>query len=522
MRGLLITCFSFFFMGALAQNIDVQHYHFKIELSDQSDAINGEAMITIKFLSETNQFKLDLAGLEDEKGMIAYEVTEDGKKLTATQSKDKLSITLASAAKKEDTRTIIIRYMGTPKDGLIISKNKFGDRTFFADNWPDRAHNWIPCNDRPDDKASFEFIVIAPKRVSVISNGKLLETKTISPGKVQTHWTEDTPSSTKIMVIGAAAFTVKQYPEKKWPVTAWVYPQDSTKGYKDFAPAVEVLNYYSDYIAPFPYTKLANVESTTIFGGMENASAIFYDEERITGEGKDEDLVAHEIAHQWFGDMASEKQFSHLWLSEGFATYLTDIFTERKYGRDSAAKRMQKEREQVIRFVEKNNMPVVDTVSSLMNLLNPNSYQKGGWVLHMLRKETGDSVFRKILQTYYNTYKGSNADSRDFEAIVEKVTNKNWKSFFDQWLYTPGIPTLHVQWKTDSSHLFVTVNQTGKNLYEFPLTIGYNLPNGQLVYKTLRIAKKTEAFEMPISAMPMNLLLDPLTDLLFKGTVSKE
>jgi aminopeptidase N len=522
MRGLLIFGFSLFFMGTHAQNIDVQHYRFRLELSDQSDAINGEATITIKFLTETNQVKLDLATLQDVKGMIAFDVKEGGKKLVATQSNDKLAITLDVAAKKGDTRTIVVRYMGTPKDGLIISKNKFGDRTFFADNWPDRAHNWIPCNDRPDDKASFEFIVVAPQRVRVISNGKLVETKMISPGRIQTHWKEDTPSSTKIMVIGAAAFAVKQYPEIKFPVTAWLYPQDSIKGFKDFAPAVEVLKFYSDFIAPFPYNKLANVESTTIFGGMENASAIFYDEERITGEGKDEDLVAHEIAHQWFGDMASEKQFSHLWLSEGFATYLTDIFTEKKYGRDSAAKRMQKEREQVIHFAEKNNMPVVDTVSSLMNLLNPNSYQKGGWILHMLRKETGDSVFRKILQTYYNTYKSSNADSRDFEAVVENVTNKNWKSFFDQWLYVPGIPSIRVQWKTDSNRLFVTVNQTTKNIYEFPLTIGYNLPNGQLLYKKLRIAKKSEVFELPVTVKPTDLVLDPLTDLLFKGTVSKE
>jgi aminopeptidase N len=522
MRALITFLFSVMIIFTHAQNIDVQHYKFSLELSDQSDAINGEAAITIKFLSATNQFKLDLASLEDEKGMIAFDVREAGKKLVATQGNDKLTVTIDPAAKKGETRTIVIKYMGTPKDGLIISKNKFGDRTFFADNWPDRAHNWIPCNDRPDDKASFEFIVTAPGKMQVISNGELVETKMTSSGKKLTHWKESTPFPTKIMVIGAAAFVVKQYKGINLPVSSWSYPQDSMKGYKDFAPAVEVVKFFSDYIAPFPFNKLANVESTTIFGGMENGSAIFYDENRVTGEGKDEDLVAHEIAHQWFGDMASEKQYSHLWLSEGFATYLTDLFTEKKYGKDSAAKRMQKEREQVIHFVEKNNMAVVDTVSSLMNLLNPNSYQKGGWVLHMLRKETGDSLFRKVLQTYYNQYKGNNADTRDFEAVVENVTDKNWRSFFDQWLYRPGIPDIKVQWKTDSARLFVTVNQTNKDLYEFPLTIGYNLPNGQLLYKTLRIAKKSEVFEIPITVKPTNILLDPLTDLLFKGTVSKE
>jgi aminopeptidase N len=521
-------------INTYAQDIDVQHYKFKIELSDQSDAINGEALVKVKFLKQASQLQLDLAGLEDEKGMIVFDVTEQGRKLTATQANDKLTVS-GLAVNKGDIKTFTIKYMGSPKDGLIISKNKFGDRTFFADNWPNRAHNWLPVNDRPDDKASFEFVVVAPEKLKVISNGVLVETKTVASGKKQTTWREIIPSATKIMVIGAANFAVKNIAKvtpastgkikeelKPIPVTAWLYPQDSAKGAKDFANAADILQFFSDYIGPYPYQKLANVQSTTMFGGMENASAIFYDENRIEGMDKLNDLIAHEIVHQWFGDMASEKHFSHLWLSEGFATYLTDYYFEKKYGLDSANSRLQKEREQVVRFVELSNQPVVDSVSSFMDLLNANSYQKGAWILHMLRHETGDSVFQKILQSYYFNYKGKNAETKDFQSVVESVTNLNWNSFFNQWLYKPGVPVIRVHWKTDMNRLIMTIKQTGKHVYEFPLTVGFLLPDGTIMHRKLRVSKDEEVYNLPVTAKPTNLILDPFTKLLFKGTVSKE
>jgi aminopeptidase N len=139
------------------------------------------------------------------------------------------------------------------------------------------------------------------------------------------------------MVIGAAKFAVKLYDDspKNIPISAWVYPQDSVTGFRNYSPAPAIVKFFSDYIGPYPYNKLANVQSTTIFGGMENASAIFYDEESAEENKPIESLLAHEIAHQWFGDMASEKSFSHLWLSEGFATYLSDMYLESKYGVDT-------------------------------------------------------------------------------------------------------------------------------------------------------------------------------------------
>ena len=373
-------------------NINVLHYKFELELSDQSDTIRGTASISVQFLEPTNQFWLNLASpTRKGKGMIAYLVKENNEAVTSAHGHDSLFIMLKKTAQKNETRTFEILYEGIPSDGLIISKNKYGDRTFFADNWPNRAHNWIPCKDEPDDKATFEFIVTAPSQYKVVSNGRLLEEKDLPGNKKMTHWIEDVALSTKVMVIGVAKFAVKQFADSPpdIPVSAWVYPQDSVTGFRNYSAALSIVKFYSDYIGPYPYNKLANVQSKTIFGGMENASAIFYYEESAEGKKAMEDILAHEIAHQWFGDMASEKNFSHLWLSEGFATYFEDMYLGARYGPDSMNKKLIEDRKAVIIFADHSNRPVVDSVSPLLSLLNANSYQKGSWVLHMLRKRYG-------------------------------------------------------------------------------------------------------------------------------------
>ena len=512
---LLISSFSF------SQTIDVQHYRFELQLSDESDKINGKAIVVVKYLQPVKEFSLDLVQPKNNgKGMRVEAVK--GKSFAAfLQSNDLLKIELANTSVPAAVDSFEISYSGVPADGLIISRNKFGDRTFFADNWPTRAHHWIPCNDDPGDKASVEFLVTAPCYYQVISNGIRVEESNIDKSKKLTHWKEDIPIPTKIMVIGAAQFSVARVDDHyPIPVTAWVYPQNREKGIYDYSVAVRILQFLTQYIGPFPFQKLANVQSTTIFGGMENASAIFYDEKTVTGKRTVERTVAHEIAHQWFGDMATEKNFAHLWLSEGFANYLTDIYTEHQYGKERANEYLVQERDKVISFSRINNQPVVDSLSDFMDLLNANSYEKGGWILHMLRREVGDDVFQKIVQQYYQQYKGSNADTRDFERVAEKVSGKELKWFFDQWLYQAGIPRIKVQWKMQGDELVINIHQTGKTLFQFPLTVGYSIGN-KMMDKTVRVTKQNESFTIPVSAKPSKLVLDPYVNLLFEGSVSE-
>ena len=523
------VCFVIFIMlsnSSFAQNnIDVLHYRFEIELSDKSDTLKGRTLITLRFTDTANKFSLNLASPNSKgKGMAAYLVKENNKALTSMQGKDSLIIQLKKSAQKGETRTLEILYQGIPSDGLIISKNKYGDRTFFADNWPDRAHNWIPCKDEPDDKATFEFLVTAPAQYDVVSNGRLQDEKILPDNKKLTHWTEDISLSTKVMVVGVGKFAVKQFADSppNIPVSAWAYPRDSVTGFRNYSVAPAILKFYSDYIGAYPYNKLANVQSKTIFGGMENASAIFYYEESAEENKSIEDLLAHEISHQWFGDMASEKSFSHLWLSEGFATYMTDVYLESKYGTDSMNRRLRDERKTVIDFARHSNRPVVDSLSSLMNLLNANSYQKGGWILHMLRREMGDPLFRKFIRTYYDRYKGTNADTDDLEKIAEEVSKKDLHQFFKQWLYTPGIPQLNIRWLYNEKDktVAITIEQVQKQMaFEFPLQIKSEGDKSEIF--TLNITKRTETFSIPASSTIRNISADPDTVLLFDAGIEK-
>ena len=174
-----------------------------------------------------------------------------------------------------------------------------------------------------------------------------------------THWKESEPLPTKVMVIGVADFAVDHTGDVgKVPVYDYVFPESKEAGFKSYAVAREILLFYIKMFGPYAYEKLANVQSKTIFGGMENASAIFYFENSVTSKGIEE-LMAHEIAHQWFGDAASEKSFAHLWLSEGFATYMTNVYLENKYGIDTL-----KKRENADRTTTRTATPAPSTVQS--------------------------------------------------------------------------------------------------------------------------------------------------------------
>jgi aminopeptidase N len=312
------------------ERIDVLHYRFEIQLNDVSNKISGLAHVTIRFKKATDEFSLDLVNLDAEGlGIKILTVVENNRRVTYKHEGNKINIKTSADAGKLITYTIA--YEGIPKTGLIISKNKFGDRTFFGDNYPDRGQHWLPIVDHPSDKATVEWIVTAPSHYQVVGNGKLVELTNINDTLTLTHWKTEVALPTKVMVIGVARFAIQNVADVYGTtVSSWIYPQDREKGFYDYAPAAPILDWFINHVGPYPFAKLANVQSKTQFGGMENAGNIFYSENSVTGNREIEGLLAHEIAHQWFGNSASEGNWHHAWLSEGFATYFTIIYMEQK------------------------------------------------------------------------------------------------------------------------------------------------------------------------------------------------
>lgn len=503
--------------------VDILHYSFDITLSDSSNRIDGIATIRFTALQPTQYLELDLASLrKDGKGMRLQGVYEGKHQLDAVHENDRLRITLVQHLQKGDSTEVEIRYSGIPADGLIIANNKYGQRGFFADHWPNRGHQWLPCIDHPADKAPVDFIVTAPEHFQVVANGIQVEESSLGRGLKRTHYRETVPLPTKVMVIGVADFAVQLAGNVDCiPVYSWVYPQDRDKGFFDYAQAASILPWYIKKVGPYGYGKLANVQSKTRFGGLENASTIFYSEGSVTGTRRSESLLAHEIAHQWFGNMATETDWAHLWLSEGFATYMTIVYMEEAHGKDTATQMLRTNRQQVISFAKTKPAPVVDkSVTDYMQLLNANSYQKGGWVLHMLRNELGDTDFWKVIRSYYQQYAGRNASTEDLQKVVESVSGKNWSVFFNQWLYRAGQPQLSIipRYNAGKKSLEITINQEQPALFEFPLELSV-LAKGTTISKTVHISNKTTTVSLPMRELPTEIIVDPNTRLLFEGRV---
>jgi aminopeptidase N len=500
-------------------NADILHYQFALVINDSTDRIEGQAMIKVRFLNAADSVSFDLKKTDnEEKGMTVTYVSLNSEELKWQHTSDKLIIPLPRQAKQDDTLEFLINYSGVPSDGLIISRNKFGNRTFFADHWPDRAHNYLPCIDHPYDKATIDFIITAPDKYKVVASGVLIEESDLEGPMTLTHWSESVPLATKVMTFGAAQFAVKSAGEVNGiPVWSWVYPGNRLAGFSDYAVAIRPLEYYSKAIGPYPYKKLANVQSKTIYGGLENAGTIFYSERSVTGLGKAEGLIAHEIAHQWFGNCVTEADWHHIWLSEGFATYMTSLYFESTQGTERLESDMRKARVRVLKFYEKNKMPVVDTtITKLMDLLSINSYQKGAWVLHMLRNKIGNEAFMRGLSLYYERFYNLNALTSDFINIMEEVSGTDLDTFFKQWLYTGGQPELSII-KTagkKAGTINVTIIQKQQDLFDFELELLIKDKSGE---KVEIIPVREKMSKIVLSASPdAELVPDPNVKLLYK------
>jgi aminopeptidase N len=517
MYKILLSSFLFVSFQIFSQflQIDVQSYKIDLSVNDKNDTIRVNEKIVFDYTYLSKSISFNLASVNSSgKGMQVLKVMQ-GKNELDFKHKENLLILNNFRPTNSKNIEIEIHFKGVPIDGLVIGKNKFGARTFFGDNWPNRAQNWFACNDHPSDKATVEYVVVAPSQYEVVANGELISKK-MNKKSVVYHYQSKVVLPTKVMVVGIANLSEKQSGTVAGiPVFSAVYPENEKGAFYDFDMAPSILQFFIDYIAPYEYEKLTNVQSTTRFGGMENASCIFYDENSINGNRSSENLIAHEIVHQWFGNSASEKDWPHLWLSEGFATYLTNIYIQKTRGEKAFQTQMEKDRSKVIAFSKRYNHSVVDTnYTDLMDLLNANSYQKGGWVLHMLRTEIGDSLFQQSIRTYYLKYRLSNADSKDFQKVVELVTNRDLDWFFKQWLYQAGHPNLKINKKLDQNTISLSIVQQGK-VFRFPLTIEFKLKDGQLLKEKIQITDKETNFNKTFSSEVESIRIDPDIELLF-------
>ena len=507
-------------------NIDILNYKFEIHLNDTSDIIYGSADIALNIKDSEDIVRLDLISQgKDGMGMEVKKVTFNGSEVSYSHDNDVLLI--ETGALEYSSRDIInVVYSGMPITGLIIGPNMHGDRTFFSDNWPNKARNWLPLVDHPYDKSTAEFVVIAPNHYQVISNGLLVEETNLNKELKKTHWKQSVPISCWLYALGVAEFAVDyvDYFEGK-SIQTWVYKQDRDNGFYDFKiPTKHTMEFFSDYIGPFAYEKLANVQSNSVKGGMESATAIFYSDVSVTGDRsvRWRNVVIHEVAHQWFGNCVTEYDWDDVWLSEGFATYFTLMFREHAYGRDDFVNGLNDAKRLVYNHykTDKESSIVHNNLKDMKDVLTYSlQYQKGAWVLHMLRNYVGEDNFRKGIRNYYKKYYNSTTTTNQFKTEMEVVSGMNLDTFFDQWLYKGGNMVLDGNWKFDEKKGRIEVNlnqvQNDGYLFEMPLELGisYNDKNLEKI-QTVKLEKEKGRFYIASDSKPISIKIDPNTKLL--------
>jgi aminopeptidase N len=283
-----------------------------------------------------------------------------------------------------------------------------------------------------------------------------------------------------------------------------------------------MVDFYTGLVGPYPFEKLAHVQAATRFGGMENASAIFYSE-RALASGRDiEGTVAHETAHQWFGDSVTEAEWPELWLAEGFATYFGHLFFAHADGAADLRRRMEEERRQVLAS-EAVRRPVIDREErDLFALLNDNNYGKGAWILHMLRGLVGDDAFFGGIRAWYSRHAGSVTTTDELRRAVEEASGQPLAWYFRQWLEEPGYPVLQVahEWDAASGEVVLTVRQLQDEAwptFRLPLDVELRLEGGAVERRKIELTEREQSFYVPATGPAREVVLDPDVRVLFEG-----
>lgn len=508
------------------------HYDVNLAFNEQlTELSSARTEISLEVLKQ-NVSKIDL----DFGEMAIDSVLIAGAPVQFDRTNEQLNINLPRAVNRGDKLSLAITYHGHPKDGLIFAKDRDGKQSATGDNWPNRVHYWIPTLDHPSAKATVSFTISAPPRYQVVANGKFVNT-TGNAATSLWKFDEAKPIPPYCMIVTVNEGAIINSPDQT--ITNLIYnvaQKDRDYATKGFSSAAPALAFFNQTIAPYPYEKLALIVAETRFGGMENSSAIVFPNNLLAPRGSEkisarfgiptriESVVAHEIAHQWFGDSVTESTWADLWLSEGFATYFAGLFMEKYEGDVAFHDYMRDAAERYFRYARRNRGPIHDTTTSdLMSLLNENNYEKGAWILHMLRQQLGDEAFFRGLRAYYQDHASANATSEDLRSALEKSSGKNLKDFFARWVYGAGHPRYELSWgsmeRASTTSLSVRLNQVQEDEpFLDPVPIEFTV-NGKAERRTIYPKGKLTTTTIQLPGNPTAVKIDP-DDTLLKEVVS--
>ncbi|MBI9073577.1 MAG: M1 family metallopeptidase [Melioribacteraceae bacterium] len=497
------------YVTAEQSRIDVLHYDLKIALLTKKEKIKGDVTITL-LNPITNNLPVVLNFYEN---MEVSELLLNGSETEFTR--DDYHLIINKNEVQTDTVVINVKYEGTPKrlgfDSFSFDKYK-GESVVYTLNEPTYASTWFPCNDIPSDKAFADIYITNDSSKTSVSNGILVEEKFADDLKTA-HWKTIYRISTYLIAIYSADYelftdTFVSESGDSMNLQYYVFEDDLEDAKLDFANQKDILAFFESKFGEYPFIKekYGIAEFLWQSGAMEHQTITGIGTNFITGRKMFNDILIHELAHHWWGNAVGPMSWKDVWLNEGFATYSEALYYEHESGRNSLISTMNS------KFSKYYDKRLYDTEGSLFS---GTIYNKGAWVLHMLRREVGDENFFKILRNYFETYKYKNASTNDFIKVCENISDKNLKQFFEQWV-TIGSEVLQIEysWKFNQIkdgkfkvELEIKQTQNDYEPYEFSLDINFSSET-ESISKTLKIDKKESKIDFILDFKPAEVKLD--------------
>lgn len=542
-RGFLFVIFGIAAVDAVAQtarpaydrqaDFDVQHYAIRVSFDHPRRTVIGDTTVRLRpTVASLRNVRLDAVGL----GFTRVENAETGKPLRYTAARGNVSVTLDRAYGPDEEVSLRFRYTTRPQKGVyFVNERRDQGRRVHSDQiWtqgqPDEARHWFPSFDHPEDKATTEKFITAKKGQTVIGNGELMEAKENPDGTVTHHFRMDIPHSTYLV-----SFVIGEYEkvEEKFgeiPLGYYIYPGSASLVPLAYVKTTEMLKIMEELTSvAYPFNKydqtmVANFE----FGGMENITATTMSDTEIAYarldflRGNVEDLVAHEIAHSWFGNNVTCANWAELYLNEAFATFFEAAIREKMYGREDYMRKIMLDAEAFINHDSTTpvshglyNRRAADT--SILFRWPAVTYNKGGAVVHQLREQIGDKAFWKALNTILTRHRFSSIRTPDLRSAMEEASGQNLGWFFDQWIYGTGYPKLTIRYRydRDAGEMRLNIEQTqrGDRLtpagFRLPLEIEFLGKDGSRIRRIADIKSRREIITIPLDTTPDEMNIDP-------------
>ncbi|NOT00235.1 MAG: hypothetical protein HOP29_06365 [Phycisphaerales bacterium] len=510
------------FQSAADRPLDCLHIKLELNVDLDRKHVEGTATIDVAALRDVNDIVLDAVELET--SGVTFAVGEGAAAdVEHVNDGNQITITLPSTLKTGERARMVITYSVTnPDDGLHFHGPSEDEPDLSPVVWSqgesETNRYWFPCFDHPVEKQTTELIVTAKRGLEISANGRLISRREDpANATVTAHWLQDEPHSSYLVSLIVGEFHIERDEWRGKPIEYWVHPRFAGWALQSFRNTKPMLDFFSDRIGiEYPWDRYAQIACEGFGGGMENTSAttmgnrVLHDERALLDSDGD-GLIAHEMAHQWWGDLLTCRDWAHTWLNEGFATYFEALWDEYALGDDEFRINMFDKSGSAMRGGKER--PILDRAyESPDTMFDSRAYPKGAWVLHMVRKRIGDELFWKVLNTYGTRYRMQAVETVDLRKTIEDVTGRSFERFFYDWTERAGHPVLSVEFKWEASEKLcgVTVEQTQEgDPFHFPLTIEFRPADGEPVVVTRDITEKSTSFYYPMAEQPALVRVDP-------------